>query len=267
MKRIGHGLGFIKHPYLLELVKERQLPIESCVVSNQILGYMADLRNHPALSYFRQGIPVVLGADDPGTFGLDYFTLDWYQAYMGWGLDLADLRKLALNSLQYSSMTEAQKQEAINNKWLPKWNEYIQEKKDLACTTNFTAENPTFGMLFPQYGANIGTTHVHVFGRHFERAICHEVKCRFGGTESVTAQYVTQNHLICEAPEPDMGDADEVEVDVEVSLDGGETYYDHPHTFIYKYEPYVTEKPEDGASALGSSIVITVLALLSRYLL
>ena len=47
------------------------------------------------------GIPVVLGADDPGTFGCDHFTLDWFQVYLGWGLDLADLRQFAINSLRY----------------------------------------------------------------------------------------------------------------------------------------------------------------------
>ena len=240
-KRIGHGLGFIKHPYLLQLMKERGIAIESCVNSNQILGYMVDLRNHPALSYFRQGVPVVLGSDNAADFGLDFFTLDWYQAYMGWGLDLADLKQLALNSLRYSSMTETQKDDAINNKWLPRWKQYIQEKKIIACATSFSVDEPHFGMIFPKYGAHEGTTQVHIFGRHFERAICNKVKCRFGEKDSVQARYVTQNHLICEAPEPDMEDKKEVSVAVQVSLDGGVTYYDHPHAFIYKFDPFTKD--------------------------
>ena len=270
VRRIGHGLGFIKHPYLLELIHERQIPIESCVISNQILGYMADLRNHPALSYFRRGIPIVLGADDPGTFGVDYFTLDWYQAYVGWGLDLADLKKLAINSLNYSSMSAPEKDDAINNKWLPKWNEYILEKKDVACNTNFTSEDPKFGMIFPKYGANTGTTHVHIFGRHFERAICKGVQCRFGDNEPARARYVTQNHVICEAPEPDMDGSEELEVSVQVSLDGGESYFDHPDTFIYKFDPIVpdvpTDKPVNAAEPLWSSFSLLIVSFITMYL-
>ena len=31
-RRVGHGLGFIKHPYLLNILKERQVAIETCPV-------------------------------------------------------------------------------------------------------------------------------------------------------------------------------------------------------------------------------------------
>ena len=45
------------------------------------------------------GIPIVLSGDDPALFGYDEVTVDWYEAYMAWGLNLGDLKKLALNSL------------------------------------------------------------------------------------------------------------------------------------------------------------------------
>ena len=31
-RRVGHGLGFIKHPYLLDILRERQVAVESCPV-------------------------------------------------------------------------------------------------------------------------------------------------------------------------------------------------------------------------------------------
>lgn len=37
--RIGHGLGFIKHPELYPYLKDRNIAIEICPSSNQILGY------------------------------------------------------------------------------------------------------------------------------------------------------------------------------------------------------------------------------------
>ena len=45
-----------------------------------------------------------------GTFGYDSFTVDWYEVFMAWGLDLAELKQLAMNSLRYSSLTDEEKE-------------------------------------------------------------------------------------------------------------------------------------------------------------
>ena len=45
-----------------------------------------------------------------GTFGYDDFTIDWYEVFMAWGLDLAELKQLAMNSILFSSMSEEEKQ-------------------------------------------------------------------------------------------------------------------------------------------------------------
>ena len=31
-KRVGHGLGYIKHPYLMNVLKERQVAVEACPI-------------------------------------------------------------------------------------------------------------------------------------------------------------------------------------------------------------------------------------------
>lgn len=46
-KRIGHGFALARHPSLIELVKERDICLEACPVSNFVLGYQRDLRCHP----------------------------------------------------------------------------------------------------------------------------------------------------------------------------------------------------------------------------
>jgi hypothetical protein len=38
-------------------------------------------------------MPVVLGADDPATLGYNEFTLDWYEAFMAWGLYLGEFEE------------------------------------------------------------------------------------------------------------------------------------------------------------------------------
>lgn len=55
-KRIGHGLALFLQPYLQNEVKKRDICIESCPVSNLILGYCVDMRNHPVRFMLHKGI-------------------------------------------------------------------------------------------------------------------------------------------------------------------------------------------------------------------
>ena len=121
--RIGHGLSLIKHPRLMQLVKERGIAVEICPISNQILGYASDLRNHPAVHYINAGLPVVLSTDDPAIFRQS-LSHDFYVAFMAWGLDLSSLKQLALNSLEYSAMNAEEKRRAIAA-WTRRWTAFI----------------------------------------------------------------------------------------------------------------------------------------------
>ncbi|KAK2148037.1 hypothetical protein LSH36_519g01009 [Paralvinella palmiformis] len=231
-KRIGHGLAYIKYPYLLNELRSRQVAVEICPVSNQILGLQADLRNHPGQHYIQMGIPVVLGADDPGSFGYDNFTVDWYEVFMGWGLGLRQLKKLAQNALDFSTMTDDQKREAYE-KWTPYWDAYIANISAEACRAPLNASQPLFYRLIPKEGALVEETAVHVYGRHFERAVCRSVRCRFGAVESSVTRYVSSTHVMCTSPP---GNGSEFSVAVTISLDGGLTYFDTGKAFTYKHD-------------------------------
>jgi len=122
-KRIGHGLALFKHPLLMQRVKERGMAIEVCPISNQVLGYVADLRNHPAVLYINSGLPVVICPDDPGIWKCT-FSYDFYAAFMAWGLDLKCLKQLAMNSLLYSAMAPKEKERALRY-WQEKWEKFI----------------------------------------------------------------------------------------------------------------------------------------------
>lgn len=124
-KRIGHGFNLYYFPYLEKIVKERNICIEVCPISNQELGYVSDLRLHPAAGYLRRGIPCVLASDDPlilRTSGLSY---DFWEAIMAWNLDLADIKQLCLNSILYSSLDESEKQQALHI-WKEDWQQFVQ---------------------------------------------------------------------------------------------------------------------------------------------
>ncbi len=122
-KRIGHGIALFKHPLLMQIVKERDIAIEVCPISNQVLGYVADLRNHPAVLYINSGLPVVICPDDPCLWKCT-FSYDFYAAFMAWGLDLKCLKKLAMNSLIYSAMNPDEKERALEF-WRGEWANFI----------------------------------------------------------------------------------------------------------------------------------------------
>jgi adenosine deaminase CECR1 len=122
-KRIGHGIALFKHPLLMQIAKDRDIAIEACPISNQVLGYVADLRNHPAVLYINSGLPVVICPDDPGIWKCT-FSYDFYAAFMAWGLDLKCLKQLALNSLIYSAMDHEEKERALEY-WREEWAKFI----------------------------------------------------------------------------------------------------------------------------------------------
>ncbi|HPM76623.1 MAG TPA: hypothetical protein PK961_05985 [bacterium] len=124
-RRIGHGFNLFRFPSVLEKVKEKDIALEICPISNQVLRYVGDLRLHPGAEYINRGEPVVLSSDDPSIFGYRGLTYDFWAAYMAWGFDLRTLKKLALNSLTYTGMDQQEKTEAIAQ-WQRKWNTWIE---------------------------------------------------------------------------------------------------------------------------------------------
>lgn len=106
-KRIGHGYALLKHPALLEEVRRRNIAIEVNVISNEVLGLVHDVRNHPLSLYMALNLPVVISSDDPGVWYAEPLTDDFFVAFMGVASRRADLRtlkQLALNSITYSAM-------------------------------------------------------------------------------------------------------------------------------------------------------------------
>jgi len=107
--RIGHGLALKGYPLLMEIVKRKGIGLEVSPISNQLLRFVNDLRNHPAVTFMANGLPVTLSSDDPVVYGYTGVSYDFYEAYMAWQLSLAGLKQLTQNSITYSSLTPQEK--------------------------------------------------------------------------------------------------------------------------------------------------------------
>lgn len=131
-ERIGHGYALPKHPSLMRIVREKGITIECCPMSNQCLGYVDDLRNHPGHMMLNAGIKITISSDDAATFGYDDLTYDFALVAKAWGLTLAQLKHLArasfrCSTLDHDTVLEAQAQ------FDKEWSEFLNS--DIAAET------------------------------------------------------------------------------------------------------------------------------------
>lgn len=129
-RRIGHGLNLVLFPGLIKEIKEKDNLVEINPLSNQILGYVNDLRNHPGRILLSHGVQCSISNDDPGVFGYNGLGYDFWSIFMAWELDLSALKKLVFNSIQYSTLPEGEKQIALKelNK---RWDTFIAQSNKL----------------------------------------------------------------------------------------------------------------------------------------
>lgn len=96
--RIGHGTRAIADPALIDHLRETQIPIELCPLSNVRTGVVPDLAAHPVRAYLDAGLRVSLHTDDPAMFHTRLATE--YAALMEtFDLSWHEVRKLADNAI------------------------------------------------------------------------------------------------------------------------------------------------------------------------
>src|SRR5580698_8257853 len=107
-ERIGHALSAQLDPDLMEVLAERQVPIEICVTSNLRTGCCPKIEDHPVRRYFDAGLMVTLNSDDPAMF-LSDLQDEYRLAHESFGFTGEHLRELAANSIEASFLPAARK--------------------------------------------------------------------------------------------------------------------------------------------------------------
>jgi aminodeoxyfutalosine deaminase len=100
-ERIGHGLSAQYDAELMEILAERQVPIEICITSNLRTGSCASLPEHPVRRYFDSGLMITLNSDDPTLFGSDLCS-EYRLAEREFQFTAEQLREIAANSIEAS---------------------------------------------------------------------------------------------------------------------------------------------------------------------
>ncbi|KAL7934694.1 hypothetical protein V8C35DRAFT_34287 [Trichoderma chlorosporum] len=125
-KRIGHGFSITKHPLLMQICKERQIAIETCPISNEVLGLVPTTKSHHLPVLLANCVPCTVNSDDPGSWKASMLSHDFHQAMMGSeNMSLVGWRTLAEWSISYSCVDAATKEKMLND-YSERWTEFCQ---------------------------------------------------------------------------------------------------------------------------------------------
>ena len=111
-ERVGHALSAQHDAELLEVLGEKQIPLELNVTSNIRTGCCKELDRHPVKMYFESGLMVTINSDDPPMFGSDLLG-EYVLVQDRFEFSLEQMRELAANSVEASFLEPARKLELL----------------------------------------------------------------------------------------------------------------------------------------------------------
>ncbi|OLO07284.1 adenosine deaminase [Salinicola sp. MH3R3-1] len=110
--RVDHGVACLQDAELVERLRESQIPLTVCPLSNVRLKVVQAMTDHPLPAMLEQGVKVTLNSDDPAYFGggvLENY-IACFEAF-DWDRDL--FRELAGNAIEVAFMSEERRSELL----------------------------------------------------------------------------------------------------------------------------------------------------------
>jgi len=109
VERVDHGIRSLEDPSLVARLREEQVPLTVCPLSNVALRTVPDLAAHPLRRMLDTGLVATVNSDDPAYFG-GYLHDNLAAATHALGLTAEHRRRLAENSFRASFLTDAEKE-------------------------------------------------------------------------------------------------------------------------------------------------------------
>ena len=98
LSTIFTGIRF-ENPYLLREVVRRKVPLEIGISSNVRSKALKDFSSHPALHFFRAGVPITFNTDDRGVIGIDL--TNEYGSALRLGFTVEELARISAASVDH----------------------------------------------------------------------------------------------------------------------------------------------------------------------
>lgn len=111
-ERIGHGIRALEDPEVIELLLDRDIPLEVCPTSNLQTSTVQSYGSHPLPEMLRQGLAVTLNTDDPSISGID-LAHEYRIAQEELGLSDDDLRRMQENAVAAAFLSSEERQELL----------------------------------------------------------------------------------------------------------------------------------------------------------
>jgi adenine deaminase len=113
VSRIDHGVRCTEDPKLVERLREEQVPLTVCPLSNVKLRVFDSIQDHNLKRMLDLGLRVTVNSDDPAYFG-GYVDENFHAVQEGLHLSREDVYQLTKNSFRASFLDAGRKQELID---------------------------------------------------------------------------------------------------------------------------------------------------------
>jgi adenosine deaminase len=110
--RIDHGVRSMEDPKLVQHLVESAIPLTVCPLSNVKLRVFDKMKDHNVKEMLDAGLKATINSDDPAYFG-GYIGENFRSISEALELQQADLITLAVNSINASFLTHAERQEYL----------------------------------------------------------------------------------------------------------------------------------------------------------
>lgn len=120
--RIDHGNRALEDVQLVDHLRQTQMPLTVCPLSNLKLCVVDDLKNHPLPQMLQQGLKPLVNSDDPAYFG-GYLMDNFVGIIENLALSPADLLQLVRNSLDAAWLSEARRKTLLSelDQWVDRY--------------------------------------------------------------------------------------------------------------------------------------------------
>jgi adenosine deaminase len=106
--RIDHGVRCVEDPALVEILRERRIPLTVCPLSNVRLCVYERMEDHALARLLDLGLFATVNSDDPAYFG-GYVQENYVAAQRALGLNAAQIVQLARNAIEGSFLDDGRK--------------------------------------------------------------------------------------------------------------------------------------------------------------
>ena len=113
VKRIDHGVRCLDDEKLVQKLREEQIPLTVCPLSNVKLCVFEKLEDHNLKKLLDKGLMAVVNSDDPAYFG-GYLNMNFIQCQKVLNLSMEDVKRLAINSFKSSFLDRDKKKKWID---------------------------------------------------------------------------------------------------------------------------------------------------------